>query len=29
MAAQMQRVMPELQWVTIDVTQSDLHTFFD
>ena len=29
MAAQMQRVMPELQWVTIDVTHPIFHTFFD
>ena len=29
MAAQMQRVMPELQWVTIDVTHPVFHTFFD
>ena len=29
MAAQMRRVLPELEWVTIDVTHPVFHTFFD
>jgi hypothetical protein len=29
MAAQMRRVLPELQWVTIDVMHPVFHTFFD
>jgi hypothetical protein len=29
MAAQMRRVLPEYQWITIDVTHPVFHTFFD